>query len=437
MREMERGATRGHNERAEQRLDPDYAPNVEVFDNLGHQEIYDNVQSMNPATLLDGQQAWQSTATAVGDAVNRAHSQIGAAIADGWRGDAAEAAAATIRDFERAGKRLADVMAAVGQRLGGAADAAETLRQGVPEPYEAHPDLPGALLDPVTASDNVAMQRGAEDSRQDVVRVMNSVYRGAFIPSGSGVPAFPGIAHVPGAPDTTTATEAPPSNGPTAVPGSETGTGSTPGRHPQEAQDPMAATGTGPAAANQPTTTATPPLAPTVSETNGATTTPAPSTTETTPATTTATTPGNATAPAPLSAPPAGSGTQPPVTAPAATPTAMTVPSSDDKRKSERDRENQQGNAGSQAVTGMGAGAVGGMMGGAFAASDTPRSGPSIPTTSGPSSRNTEPADELDDDLHFTDDDLTFLEPSEENGELIGTIDPTTPPVLGEWTEQE
>lgn len=427
MREMERGATRGHNERAEQRLDPDYAPNVEVFDNLGHQEIYDNVESMNPATLLDGQQAWQNTATAVGDAVNRAHSQIGAAIADGWRGDAAEAAAAAIRDFERAGSRLADVMAAVGQRLGGAADAAETLRQGVPEPYDAHPDLPGALLDPVTASDNVAMQRGAEDSRQDAVRVMNSVYRGAFVPSGSGVPAFPGIPSVPGAPDATSTTDLPPPTGSTPTPGSETG--SAPGRHSQE-QTPAAVIGTVPIAPNQPTT---PPPAPTVSETNGAT--PAPPATETTPATTTAATPANATPPTqthPLPPPQPGGGGQPPVTAPAATPPAMTVPSSDDKRKSEREQENQPGNAGSQAVTGMGAGAVGGMMGGAFGASDTPRSGPSIPTAA-TSSSDTEP----DDDLHFTDDDLTFLEPPEENGELIGTIDPTTPPVLGEWTEQE
>lgn len=424
MREMPRGARRGEYER----VDPEYASTVEVFDNLTHQEIHAGVQLMNPAVLLSGQQAWQGAATALADAVGQAHTEIGAAIADGWRGAAAGSAAAAIRDFERTGRELADVMAAVGLRLSQAGDAAETLRAGVGEPSAAEPDLTAALLDPSQASENASVARGAENARQDVVRMMDSVYIGAFVPTGSGVPAFPEIPATSGAPASTTPTGALS----TGIANPEPPAGQSPA-HPaatmvsHPAADPQS---TAPAAHSpSPTPTASP------------ATTPPP-----TPSTPAHTTPSTATIPA-STAPTAWTATDRPIT-PASTGPAASVPaaaasvpvtapasSSDDQRK----RQERRDNSGTEAITGMGAGAVGGLMGGAMAASDTPRSGPSAAArnTAAATSRNSEAEDELDDDLHFIDDDLTFLEPSDEHGELIGAIDPTTPPVLGEWTEED
>jgi hypothetical protein len=99
----------------------------------------------------------------------------------------------------------------------------------------------------------------------------------------------------------------------------------------------------------------------------------------------------------------------------------------DEKRKRDERRQDSNGDA----VTGVGAGAMGGLMGGALAATEAPRQGgSSLPA------RAAHPEDE-DDSLHFVDDELTFLEPGDEAGELIGAMDPTTPPVLGEWSELE
>src|SRR5258708_40272161 len=72
-------------ERGAHRTDPDYAPSVEIFDNLSHQEIHEGVQQLNPAVLSEGQQAWQGSATGLADAVEQAHTEIRSAIADGWR----------------------------------------------------------------------------------------------------------------------------------------------------------------------------------------------------------------------------------------------------------------------------------------------------------------------------------------------------------------
>src|SRR5690242_2756164 len=176
---------------AQGHTDPDYAPTVEMFDHLTHRDIQRGVQELNPEIITAGRQAWQSSAAAMADAVQSAHTEIRGAIADGWRGGAAQLAADAVTAFERLGQELSDVMAVVGQRLAQANDAAETLRASVSQQVTAHPDLEAALLDPKQATANVAVQKSAENVRQDAVRVMDSVYAGVFLRTGDSVPAFP------------------------------------------------------------------------------------------------------------------------------------------------------------------------------------------------------------------------------------------------------
>ncbi|QIS15306.1 hypothetical protein [Nocardia arthritidis] len=119
---------------------------------------------------------------------------------------------------------------------------------------------------------------------------------------------------------------------------------------------------------------------------------------------------------------------------PAFTATRATSTSADEKRKRDERQRDSDSNSTTDTVTGVGAGAVGGLMGGAFAASEAPpRSGPSVAATAARAAR----AEDEDDELHWIDDDLDYLEPADESTELIGALDPTTPPVLGEWTELE
>ena len=421
MRELPRAGARG----VHYRVDPEYAPTVEVFDNLTHQQIHTGVAALNPSVLQTGGQAWQGAATGLTDAVAQAHTEIRGAIADGWRGSAAGLAMAAVRDFEAAGRHLADVLATVGQRLGRAGDAAETLRAAVPEPDSAEPDLAAALLDPHAAAGNIAVQRQADDDRADVVRVMDSVYTGAFIPTGAQVPAFPDLpdsvpgSAVPSATDPVAAVRSGPESAVRALASAAGPVGATTVEEQPEPSRPAAADPAGPV---RPVAAAAPVVAG-IAETGPAD---SPAETEVAATTAPASAPATVSAPAPV-----------PVGAPATTAAsaagiplfaAPVRPAGADTDK-ERSRDEQQRQSGGEAVTGMGAGAIGGMMGGAMAADSVRSSAPVVPRPE----RTAAP----EDDLHFTDEELTYLEPAEPAGQLIGALEPTTPPVLGEWTEEE
>ncbi|WP_157124742.1 WXG100 family type VII secretion target [Nocardia pseudovaccinii] len=410
--------------------DPNYAQSVEIFDNLSHREIHDGVQLMNPVVLAAGQQAWQGSSTGLATAVEQAHSEIRAAMADGWRGAAADSAADAVREFERQGQQLADVMAAVGQRLGQAGDAAEALRAAVVEPSSQTTDLAGALLDPAKATENTATQKSADGTRQDVVQAMDSIYTNVFITTGSGVPAFPDAvtADVPQPSDTTPAAQVatPP------VLDTSTQTHTTPTVSTTAPVPTTSHTIVEPSATTQPAgapTTVTPMS--TAADSAPAAAKPVVPTTDS-PA---STTPAAATAPTTTPDRTVRPGTAAPVTTAASTsvvaPTVPGTSNTDDERK----RDERKRDASGDAINGVGAGAVGGLMGGAMVAGDSPRSGMS--TSAAAARAQAREEDEYDDDYHFFDDDLTFLEPADDGGELIGDMDPTTPPVVGEWTELE
>ncbi|MET7771262.1 WXG100 family type VII secretion target [Nocardia sp. NPDC005366] len=436
MRELPNGAERGEHTRT----DPEYAPSVEIFDNLTHRQIHAGVQMLDPAALTAGQQAWQGSATGVAEAVSQAHNEIRALIADGWRGGAAQTAAEAVRSFEQHGQRLADVMSAVARRLGQAGDAAETLRAAVGTPSDSAPDLSAALLDPSQATANSAAQKSTEHDRRDVVRAMDTIYANAFIRSGTGVPAFPDM------------TPADTPQGSATAPAATTGTPTAPvsdliipaaqsisaapstvppvAAAPDDAatrQEPVAAA---PATVPASTLASAPPLASTASTVD----LPASPTHAKTLAAGAAQTPA---AVVPDRVVTSGSGV-PVVPAAAAPVVAPTLPGNGSQNSAgdERKREERHRDTNGDTVNGMGAGAIGGLMGGALAATDTTRPGSGIAAPQ--ANRPARTDDEDDDDLEWIDDDdLTFLEPGDEPGELIGALEPTTPPVVGEWTELE
>ncbi|WP_336085848.1 WXG100 family type VII secretion target [Nocardia sp. SSK8] len=533
--------------------DPDYAPVVEVFDNLSHAEIHRAVQQLDPAALAVAGDAFLSASTGLGDEVDNAHGEIRAALADGWRGAAAQQAVDAVSEFEQAGRRIADVLTAVGVRLARAGDAAESVRAAIAEPDAAQPDPAAALLDSQQAADNATVVRQAENARLDAVRAMETIYGGALVPTGSGVPSFPVLdtatATAPGTgtppttgapavtltganpamtdPSTTTTGETQVAGVVTVLPGDTTA--GTPGQPQTPATGTTPATtaapGTVPAAAAPTTLAATQPGQVTTASTTAATagspaTTPgyvagsvpgtdprnrrdrsgkpadasatggsgntddAPTTTPLgagAPATGATAHPGDATVPAASS--PAipsatvahpettAAGTSPAVptatnahpdttaagTSPAGTtatdvhpdtasgaspadPTAVrpdtagTTPAADTGAAATEARTDRDpAAAGGEAAAGMSAGAIGGLMGGAMAAADNQRA-PGGPRHPAPPE---EPEDEDDEFLRFLDEEPTYLEPADEVNALIGRMEPTSPAVLGEWTERE
>ncbi|MFD3591957.1 WXG100 family type VII secretion target [Nocardia sp. NPDC058640] len=485
------------------RTDADYAPVVEVFDNLSHAEIHQAVRQLDPAALSTAAQTFLTTATSLGDGVDIAHGEIRAAIADGWRGAAAQQAADAVGELEQAGRRIADVLTAVGVRLHRAGDAAESIRAAVAEPVAAQPDPSAALLDSEQAAANATIAREAENARLDAVQAMEMIYAGAFLPTGSGVPAFTGIDTGTGTvvagtptssagtgtqsatvltPATPSATVASPTvAGPVvaspAVAGATVAAGftstaapTTPGSQPAggsataPALSPSASTGT-PAAAPNTSPPANSTLAPSNPHSPSA---PIPPTSG-------AASPGNRTRPASASNAPAGTPTSDDATAfpdvasnsstattdagaagnttaatlgaHGTTPTtaAADADAADTGEMvgaaagevagagSQGQQERDPAVSGGEAAAGMGAGAIGGMMGGAMAAAEQtrPSSGPR------PAPVVEDPEDEDDEYLRLLEEEPTFLEPADEVNALIGKMEPTSPAVLGEWTEQE
>ncbi|MBF6327229.1 PPE domain-containing protein [Nocardia transvalensis] len=422
--------------------DPDYAPNCEVFDHLDYGEIYRGVSQLNPEVISAGRQAWQSSATAVADAVQQAHAEIRGAMADGWRGNAAAMAAGAMQAFEELGQHLSEVMSVVGHRLGQANDAAEALRTALAEPLAMEPDLEGALLDPRRAAANVELQKAAEGMRSDAVRVMNSIYAGNFLPTGNNVPAFhdSGMYRNPvvveGSPDPTA-----PGGGsadvmrpgavvvPDAAPDAGQDESMRPATTPQEAGADDAGSGqpAAPVPADAPAAT-TAPAAAVTGPAAVAGTVPAPA-----PTADHAAVPGPSVAGSNIVAPQSGRvsvGTGPVATAAMRTQSAS-AGDGDGQRKREEPKDRRDHAA--DTVSGMGAGVVGGLAGGAFAAaSDTTRP----PTAKPVAPKRSHEFDE--DDEYYPDlDEPTFLEPAEPGGDLVGRMDPTTPPVLGEWVEDD
>ncbi|MFD6388936.1 WXG100 family type VII secretion target [Nocardia sp. NPDC060259] len=440
--------------------DPDYCPTVEVFDNLSHAEIYQAVRQLDPAALAGAGQLFLAASTGLGDEVENAHSEIRAAIADGWRGAAAQQASDAVRDFEQAGRRIADVLTAVGVRLSQAGDAAESVRAAIAEPDGVQPDPAAALLDSQQASDNATIVRQAENARLDAVRAMESIYAGAFVPTGSGVPAFPDITTEPGAlpaaavsngaagalsttepgavtvPVTTATDTASGAGTPAATAGTEADTTAA-GAQSSGGNGTPTGTSVAPAAtvaaAEAPTQ-----VAQIVQSNSGAATSPAGSPAATASAAPTGFVP---------SADPrtrrdrrsAGQPSDDKVSAASAHPVATGMAGGQQSTSSANSGTDiatastghDPAAAGGDAAAGMSAGAIGGMMGGAMMAADTTR-------PNGPRPQPSQEDDLEDDDefLRFLDEEPTYLEPADEVNALIGKMEPTSPAVLGEWTER-
>lgn len=473
--------------------DPDYVPVVEVFDNLSHTEIYQAVRQLDPAALGNAGQLFLSTSTALGDEVENAHGEIRAAIADGWRGAAAQQAVDAVRDFEQAGRKIADVLTAVGVRLCQAGDAAESVRAAVAEPAAAQPDPSAALIDAEQAGANAAIVRQAENARLDAVRAMDTIYAGVFVPTGTGVPAFPDVTSGPGGAEAPVAGLGLSASAPNP---SATGVGAT--ADAVTAADVLVGADTaveGDAAVDAITAAraqidGTISAATTYAATGSGQATTAPAQVLTGGATPSVTAPASVSGiPAATSAPTgylaataarprrdntstdraatatggaaqdgadtegtgvgnanadnsgsggSGAATQSAATGLAPGPLSETATSSatsgtETAQASAEGRQDAVGASG-EAAAGMSAGAIGGMMGGAMVAADHTR------PPGGPRPQPRQDEDEEDDDddfLRYLDEEPTYLEPADEVNALIGKMEPTSPAVLGEWTGRE
>lgn len=175
--------------------DPSYVTDLEHFEGMTHQEIYDAVQRMDIGGLRQSVETWVAVSTSITTAFQLNALGVSRAMHGKWEGAAAEAAHSASRLFALAGDVAADVAKSVGNRLDSAAHAAEALRAAVEPPPVAAPADPDSSVDSVLPGlVNGAKTEGDDQAvaaaRARAVAAMNNIYLPTFPPAGENVPTF-------------------------------------------------------------------------------------------------------------------------------------------------------------------------------------------------------------------------------------------------------
>ncbi|RDI64353.1 hypothetical protein [Nocardia pseudobrasiliensis] len=177
--------------------DPAYIKDLEDWDSVPHQAIYDSVQSMNPDTIHGNARKWLDISAAVGGALFGLNLSIQKELSDGFHGQFANAANDAARKFVQQGTDAQEVMQTVGARIHAAGYGAEAVRASVPPPGKPHNQgltTPVTSLWPLVGAEDPALgnaaQRDAEEARQQAITAMKMNYNPTYQPAGQNVPTF-------------------------------------------------------------------------------------------------------------------------------------------------------------------------------------------------------------------------------------------------------
>ncbi|QIS09829.1 hypothetical protein [Nocardia arthritidis] len=279
--------------------DPDYVQTDEHFEGMTLEALYaavhggaDGSGGMDAAGLHSMRQTWYDCYSDVVNAASFNLMGMNRVFGNGlWQGASGSAAQSASQLYGHVANQVGRVFESMSSRLDGLAWAAEAVKlavQAPPATTTVTPDpnnqvesiLPG-LINP-SFSDQ--QDSAKEQARQAAIRALNTIYKGSFPPSGSGVPTYADVAQVAANPDANVGS-------PTTSPDPSTGP------HPTDSNDPSKTPGKDPAAPQDPSSqnpkdpTGTQPTSTNPSSTNPSTVNPTrtgqPSATPTSPATTT------------------------------------------------------------------------------------------------------------------------------------------------------
>jgi len=262
--------------RADTGVDPEYISAFENFHGMEHAEIHRLAQSISPVAMTTLATEWAALGTSFGSTMSWGTLMIRRLLMDHWGGAAGEAATEAALRFGESAQRLSDAARATSEKLRIAADVGERVRVSVPPPEDSAASLLLHTLDPVAGAEAA---RRAEAVRAQAIRVMESLYKPYYRDSGSAVPVLPSpfAATTDRAGERFTPTGYAPSDGATATgaggdgtvagaasghPASTDDTGNTVDRmvdgtgQPSEADAPGTTTGTDPASTTPTSTSA-------------------------------------------------------------------------------------------------------------------------------------------------------------------------------------
>lgn len=208
--------------------DPDFVNTLEHFQGMTHQEMYQAVHGpggMDVAGLRTLQRVWFESCSEISNLTTFNQMAVTRIFGNGlWDGAGGDAARVASEKFTQVANQVARVFDSVANRLDSLAWTAEAVRTAVqPPPLQAttspDPDnveeslLPG-LVNPAFEDQSRLAQ---EEARQAVISTLETVYKPAFPPAGTGVPTFAEVPQIGG------------SGNPTEVPGGTPPSGPGPG----------------------------------------------------------------------------------------------------------------------------------------------------------------------------------------------------------------
>ena len=180
-------------------IDPSYITDLEHWEGVPHQVIYDCAQAMTPGIMHSQAKNWTDVGASLGGGLFGLNIAIQNALSEGFHGQVAAAASDAANKFIQQGTAVQEVIDAVGARIHAAAYGAEAVKLTVPKPGSQATtpttapatDLAGLALPGVQApAGAVSDGKNDEELYRQAVMAMNLNYDPTYRPAGDNVPTF-------------------------------------------------------------------------------------------------------------------------------------------------------------------------------------------------------------------------------------------------------
>lgn len=173
-------------------MDPAAINSKTHWDSWEHARIKQLVDDVDPGRMTVQGDDWKQLASELRARFEDVQHETTSLIAQGWKGEAAEAAASAPGPLSQSGQQLAGAMDATGSRVQQAASGAEQARAMMPEPKEHN--WRRSLVSVITPSGVIADAQAQEQERKaahaQAVRVMSTVYTPSYADVDAATPAF-------------------------------------------------------------------------------------------------------------------------------------------------------------------------------------------------------------------------------------------------------
>ncbi|MFC9357673.1 hypothetical protein ACFTZB_14020 [Rhodococcus sp. NPDC057014] len=178
-------------------IDPPYITSMESFEGWQHSEIYAKTQDMDPSVIGDLAQACHAIVGSL--PIGFGFALLKNTIAEQWEGAAADAALAATETLAGASDQLTSGVQAIGVKLDILSSAAQDVKNSIPAPT---PEQPLSLL-PLMPSAAEAQEAARDAAREEAIRKLQNIYVPNYQDVGTNVPVLPAPHSLSGGPGST------------------------------------------------------------------------------------------------------------------------------------------------------------------------------------------------------------------------------------------